>query len=108
MKFVIAVLTGIQNKKFLSLLCALDTLDPDIRISLTGGALKKKLTSLIRPPEKSVFGIHVPKDLSIFTQLPVGFNKLNLYKFRQNFKDTIDPQCSIKDGIEDTFYSNSM
>ena len=37
-------------------------------------------------------------------QLRVGFCKLNLHKFRHNFKDTIDPMCSIKDGIEDTEY----
>ena len=32
----------------------------------------------------------------------VGLSKLNFHKFKHNFKDTINPMCSINDGIEDT------
>ncbi len=77
-------------------------LDPEIRSLPTVSAFKNKLSSLIRPPVKSVFSIHDPKGLAILTQLRVGLSKLNLHKFRHNFKDTIDPMCSINDGIEDT------
>ena len=35
------------------------------------------------------------------TQLRVGLNDLNRYKFDHNFDDTIDPMCSVNDGVED-------
>ena len=58
--------------------------------------------SIIRPPAKSVFGIHDPKRLSYLTQLRAGLSKLNFHKFKQNFRDTINPMCPTSDGIEDT------
>ena len=51
--------------------------------------LKKKLLSIIRPPARSIFGIHDPIGLSYLTQLRVGLSKLNFHKFKNNFKDTI-------------------
>ena len=63
---------------------------------------KRKLLSIIRPPAKSVFGIHDPKGLSYLTQLRVGLSKLNFHKFKHNFRDTINPMCPTSDGIEDT------
>ena len=79
-------------------------LDPEIRLSPTINAFKFKLSSLIcpPPPAKPIYGVHDPKGLAILTQLRVGLSKLNLHKFRHNFKDTLDPMCSINDGIEDT------
>ena len=41
-------------------------LDPEIRASPTGGIFKKKLSSQIRPPANSVYGIHDPKGICIF------------------------------------------
>ena len=58
--------------------------------------------SIIRPPAKSVYGIHDPKGLSYLTQLRVGLSKLNFHKFKHNFRDTINPMCPTSDGIEDT------
>ena len=39
------------------------------------------------------------------TQLRVGLNGLNRYKFDDNFIDTIDPICSSNDGVEDVTHS---
>ena len=58
--------------------------------------------SIIRPPAKSVFGIHDPKGLSYLTQLRVCLSKLNFHKFKHNFRNTINPMCPTSDGIEDT------
>ncbi len=77
-------------------------LDPEIRLSPSVAVFKKKLLSIIRPPTKSVFGIHNPKGLSYLTQLRVGLSKLNFHKFQHNFRDTINPMCPSNDGIEDT------
>ena len=31
----------------------------------------------------------------------MGLSKLNLHKFKHNFRDTINPMCPANDGIED-------
>ena len=56
----------------------------------------------IRPPANSVYGIHNPKGIAYLTQLRVGLSKLNFHKFKHDFKDSVNPMCSINDGIEDT------
>ena len=64
--------------------------------------LKKKLFWQIRPPANSVYGIHNPKGIAYLAQLWIRLSKLNLHKFKHNFKDTVNPMCSINDDIEDT------
>ena len=73
-----------------------------MRLAPSAAVFKKKLLAKIRPPAKSVFGIHDPKGLSYLTQLRVGLSKLNFHKFKHNFRDTINPMCPTNDGIEDT------
>ena len=77
-------------------------LEPELRLAPSAAVFKKKLLAKIRPPAKSVFGIHDPKGLSYLTQLRVGLSKLNFHKFKHNFRDTINPMCPTNDGIEDT------
>ena len=73
-----------------------------MRLAPSIAVFKKKILSIIRPPAKSVYGIHDPKGLSYLTQLRVGLSKLNFHKFKHNFRDTINPICPTSDGIEDT------
>ena len=63
---------------------------------------KTKLSKLIRPTPKLVYGIHDPKGLVTLTQLRVGLSKLNFHRFRHNFRDTVNPLCPVNDGVEDT------
>ena len=77
-------------------------LDPEIRNVPSIGMFKTKLLSIIRPPAKSIFGIHDPIGLSYLSQIRVGLSKLNFHKFKYNFKDTINPMCPTNGGIEDT------
>ena len=77
-------------------------LQPELRLAPSVAIFKKKFLSIIRPPAKSVFGIHDPKGLSYLTQLRVGLSKLNFHKFKHNFRDTINPMCPTSDRIEDT------
>ena len=74
----------------------------EIRESPTICIFKNKLLSLIRPPPKQVYSIHDPTGLAILTQLRVGLSRLNLHKFRHNFRDTLNPMCPSNDGVEDT------
>ena len=60
---------------------------------------KTKLSKLIRPTPKLVYGIHDPKGLAILTQLRVGLSKLNFDKFRHNFRDTVNHFCPTNDGV---------
>ena len=55
----------------------------------------------MRPPKSNNFKILDNIGLKYLTQLRVGLNDLNRYKFDHNFGDTIDPMCSVNDGVED-------
>ena len=76
-------------------------LEPELRLAPSVSVFKKMLLSIIRPPAKSVFGIHDPIGLSYLTQLRVSLSKLNLHKFKHNFRDTVNSMCPTSDGIED-------
>ena len=91
-----------KSSFYLSCLTEWNELDPEIRLSPSVTVFKKKLMSIIRPPAKSVFGIHDPMGLSHLTQLRMGLSKLNFHEFRHNFKDTVNPRCPTNDGVEDT------
>ena len=76
-------------------------LEQELRLAPSVSVFKKMLLSIIRPPAKSVFGIHDPIGLSYLTQLSVGLSKLNLHKFKHDFRDTVNPMCPTSDGNED-------
>ena len=75
-------------------------LDHLIKASSTASNFKAKLLVFIRPTAKSVYGIDDPVGLSYLTQLRVSLSKLNLHKFKHNFKDAIDAMCPSNGGIE--------
>ena len=81
---------------------AWNELDPEIRLAPSVAVFKRKLLSIIRPPARSIFGIHDPTGLSYLDQLRVDLRKLDFHKFKHNFRDAINPMCSMNDGIEDT------
>ena len=56
------------------------------------------ILSFIRPKENFVFAIHDTKGLKLLARLRLNFSHLNEYKFRHDFKDTVDPLC--KYGLE--------
>ena len=95
----------LKSSFYPSCLTEWNELDPEIRLASSVTVFKKKLLSIIRPPAKSVFGIHDPMGLSHLTQLIVGLSKLSFHKFRHNFKDTVNPMCLTNDGVEDTEHS---
>lgn len=52
--------------------------------------------------ENSTFSIPDPLGLELLTHLRLKFNYLNGHKFRHNFRDTVNPMCSGRAGIEIT------
>ena len=85
-------------------------LETELRQALSVAVFKKKLLSIIRPPAKSVYGIHDPEGLSYLTQLRVGLSKLNFHKFKHNFRDTENPMCPKAMGlrIRSTFCCSAL
>ena len=63
--------------------------------------LKSILYRLLAPMRSlsSVYTIQI--GLPYLAQLRMGLCKLNYYKFKYNFKDTINPVCLSNDEIED-------
>ena len=74
-------------------------LEPEIRNAPSVAAFKYKLLLKTRPLVRSIFGIHEPIGVSYLSQIRVGLNKVNLHKFKHNFKDTINPLCPTNDGV---------
>ena len=80
-----------------------NSLASEIRESPTVSLFKNRISSLIRPAQKPLYGIYDPKGVAILTQLlRVGLSKPNSHKFSHNFRDTVNPMCLVNDGIEDT------
>ena len=75
-------------------------LDHSIKELPTLASFKEKLLVLSHPTAKSVYGIHDPVGLSYLTQLRVSLSKLNLHKFKHNFRDALDAICPSNDGFE--------
>ena len=63
---------------------------------------KHMITSLIRPPKKSIFGIHDPKGIKFIFQLRLGLSPLISHKKRHNFLDTPSDWCDCLSAPEDT------
>ena len=59
------------------------------------------ITSLIRPPKKSIFGIHDPKGIKFIFQLRLGLSPLKSHKKRHNFSDTPSDWCDCLSAPED-------
>ena len=77
-----------------------NTLDPEIRNAPSVTAFKHKLILKIRPFERSIYSIPDPIGVPYLSQIRVRLSKLNLHKFKHNFKDTINPFCPANDGVE--------
>ena len=70
-------------------------LSKEIRNIVSGNKFKE---TTIRPKENSVFAIHGTKGLKRLTRVRLNFSHLSEYKFRHDFRDTVDPMC--KCGVE--------
>ena len=54
--------------------------------------------------EDSVLAAHDRVGIKLITRLRIGFSHLNNHKFRQNFKDAINPLCSCGKAIESAIH----
>ena len=68
-------------------------LDLNIRNSASLSTFKKKLLNFIRPCVNSIFKIHNPHEIKLLTRLCLGLSHLHEDKFRNCFRDTLNPLC---------------
>ena len=81
--------------------CVVDwnELDEIFKKAINKKFFQSSLVKLVSPPKSNNFNILDNLGLMYLTQLRVGLNR---YKFDHNFNDTIDPMCSVNDGVEDS------
>ena len=72
--------------------------------SETFSAFKKSILKFIRSSSNSIFNFHSPNGTKLITRLRLGFSHLREQKFRYNFQDTLNPNCSYGDDIETTIH----
>ena len=65
-------------------------------------SFKNRITNLIRPSARSIFGIYDPIGLKFLYQLRVGLSPLKSHKHRHNFQDTPVDLCDCMSAPEDT------
>ena len=65
-------------------------------------SFKKHITSIIKPPVKSIYKIFNPFGISSIIQLRVGLSPLKSHKRRHNFLDTPAERCICNTGNENT------
>ena len=65
-------------------------------------SLKDHVLSLVRPVNKSIFGVHDPLGLRYVFRLRVSLSPLRSHKSRHNFIDTPSDICHCKQGVEYT------
>ena len=55
---------------------------------------RKRLSTFIRPSEKSIYNVYGPQGFKLLNKVRLGFGHLREHKFRHNFADTVNPLCS--------------
>ena len=61
-----------------------------------------ELLKFTKPIERKVFNINNPFRITMLTRLRLGFSHLREQKFRNRFKDTLNPLCSCSIEAETT------
>ena len=67
------------------------SLDPTIKISKSLEVFKRKFLAFIRPVQRSICSVFSPQGLKFLTRLHLRTSHLNKQRFRQRFKDCINP-----------------
>ena len=79
-------------------------LDPSVINSNSLEVFKSKLLAFIRPVQRSIYNVFNPQGLKFLSRLRLRLSHLNKHRFRHNFKDCINPQCSCSLEVENTLH----
>ena len=79
---------------FLALLIKRNKLQPEIRMSGSYDIFQKSVWNFIRPSAIKVYNVSVAISIKLITRLGLGFSHLREHKFKDNFRDTLNPLSS--------------
>ena len=91
-----------MNSFFPDAIASWNNLISDFNAMPTFNHLKNHLFKLVRPVERSIYGIHDPKGIRYLFQLRVGLSPLKNHKWRHNFIDIFTETCSCNTDVENT------
>ena len=77
-------------------------LDLFLRNSTSYNVFKNSILKFIRPSPNKIFQCHNPKGIKLVTRLRLGLSHLREHKFKDSFKDTLNPLCSCGIDIKTT------
>ena len=75
-------------------------IDVNILYSPSCNVFKKVILKFIRPEPNQVFNVDISEGLKFLTRISIGLSRLADYKFRHNFQDCVNPNCSCSQKIE--------
>ena len=85
-----------MNSFFPNVINEWNKLDTKIINITSDNTFKNSLLSFIRPVHCDTFKIHGPTGLQLLTRLRMGICHLNEHKFKDNFRDFLNPLCACK------------
>ena len=77
-------------------------LDTVIRSSTSYNLFRNTLLNFIRPVQRKTFNINDSVGVKLLTRLRLGFSHLREHKFRQSFRDILNPLCPCSIETETT------
>ena len=63
---------------------------------------KKNILKFKRPTANNIFGCHNLKGIKYLARVRLGLSHLYEHKFKNNFKDTLNPFCTCSSDVENT------
>ena len=93
-----------KNSFFPNAISSWNNIISNIEGNLSKSSIRSHILSIIRPKHKIFYGIHDPIGLHYLFQLRTELSQLEDHKFRHNFRDTHNNNCSCLQGIENTIH----
>ena len=91
-----------KNTFFLSVTIEWNKLDPEMQNAPSLNIFKKNILKFIRPTANKIFGCHNLKGIKYLTRLRLGLSHLHEHKFKNNFRDKLNPFCTCGCDVENT------
>ena len=83
-----------KNTFFPSTIIEWNKLDSNIRYSPSYKLFRKRIPEFIKPQPNSIFNAPDSLGLTYLARLRVGLSHLREHKFRNNFRDSLNPICN--------------
>ena len=91
-----------KNSFFPDAISSWNNIISDFNAMPTFDHLKNHIFKLVRPSERSIYGIHDPKGVKYLFQLRVGLSPLKYHKWKHNFIDIFTEICTCNTDVENT------